>query len=342
MKTQDFGKTKKGESTQLYTLENSNGMEVKITNYGGIITECHIPGDDGSKTDVVLGFDSLAPYLEEHPYFGSLVGRVAGRTTNGTFSLDGQDYKLAVNNDSNHLHGGIEGFDKKVWQAEVSSEEGCDILKLEYTSVDGEEGYPGTLKVNVFYILTQNNELRIGYEAITDKATPLCLTNHSYFNLCGAGSALDHEVQIFADSITSNDDVFTLDDKKTSLDNHAADFRSSARLGDKVPHLAYQHGSNYWINHKQKDSYDIVAICKDPKSGREMTVYSDAPCLQFYTGKFLDGTLKSKTGGVYNPHDGICFECHEYPNGANATEFSSNILRPGDVYKQTTVYQFKA
>jgi aldose 1-epimerase len=336
MKKNNFGTTKKGQSVELYTLENANGMVAKITNYGGIITELIVPTKDGDKVDVVLGFDNLDSYLEEHPYFGCLVGRVAGRISKGKFSLEGKDYSLAINNDSNHLHGGLEGYDKKVWAAEDVSADGTDILKLTLQSPDGEEGYPGTLNITVHYTLNNNNELIIEYKANTDKATPICLTNHSYFNLAGSGTALDHHIKIDADFITDCDEEFTLNDRKDSLDNHSADFRASAILRDKIDGLAYQHGSHYWLNH----SSDTAAVVSVPEKNRTMTVVSDAPCMQFYTGKFMDGTLKAKDGGVYNSFDGICFECQDYPNGANATDFFTNILKPEDTYTQKTLYRF--
>lgn len=341
MRTESFGTTKTGEKVTLFTLTNPSGMIVKITNYGGIITELHLPGKDGKTVDVVLGFKTLQPYLDGHPYFGCIVGRVAGRTTKGTFTLHGKTYQLAINNDSNHLHGGLEGFDKKVWQAKTVAAPGGESLLLTYTSVDGEEGYPGTLETRVTYSLTDDNQLVMEYLATSDQDTPVCLTNHTYFNLCGSGTALGHEMQIMADAITENDNAFTLLDQKVSLENHPADFRTPAVLKDKLAGLFLQHGSHYWLNHTSPGSYDQVAMVRDPSSGVGMRVYSDAPCMQFYTGKFLDSTLPSKDGKTYNAFDGLCFECHDYPNGANAPDFASNILPAGKQYHQKTAYAFE-
>jgi aldose 1-epimerase len=339
-----FGGLPDGTPVDLYTLSNSHGVVCKITNYGGIITEIDVPDRHGTPADIVLGYETLPEYLKRSPYFGALVGRVANRIAKGQFTLDGHTYKLAINNGPNHLHGGLKGFDKVVWKAEPMTRDDGVSLKLSYTSPDGEEGYPGTLKVVVVYTLNEKNELHIDYEATTDKATPVNLTNHTYWNLSGEGEILDHVVTLAADNYTPVDDGLIPTGEIKSVKGTPMDFTSPAAIGFRINELAgkprgYDH--NYVINGGGK-GLAFTARVKDPKSGRVLELWTDQPGVQFYTGNFLDGSIKGKGGKSYGQHAAFCLETQQFPDFVNQPNFPQSTLRPGQAYHQHTYYKFSA
>ena len=341
-----FGKTSDGAAVDLYVLTNSKGMTAKVMTYGAILTELDVPDKNGKTADVVLGFDDLKGYLDGHPYFGSNVGRVANRIAKGKFTLDGKEYTLATNNGPNHLHGGKKGFDKVVWKAEIVPSKEEQAVKFTYVSPDGEEGYPGTLTASVTYTLTDANELRIDYTATTDKATPVNLAHHSYFNLAGAGNGdiLDHEVTINADKYTPADDTLIPTGKIEPVKGTPLDFTKPTAIGKRIGELKGEPGGydlNYVLNGGERKEPHLAAKVHDPKSGRIMEVLTTEPGLQFYTGNFLDGKVKGK-GGVYKKHYGFCMEAQHFPDSVNHPEFPSMILKPGQTYAQTTIYKFTA
>jgi aldose 1-epimerase len=339
-----IGKTKDGTAVDLYVLTNANGMKAKVMTYGAILTELYAPDRDGKLDDVVLGFDNLEDYLKGHPFFGAIAGRVANRIAKGRFTLDGKEYKLAINNGPNALHGGLKGFDKAVWKAEVSLN--GDAVKLTYVSKDGEEGYPGTLHVAVTYQLTDKNELKIHYQATTDKATPVNLSNHTYFDLQGAkpGDILGHELMIAADEYTAVDDTLIPTGEIKAVKGTPLDFTSPTPIGARIEQMkgnpsGYDH--NYVLRGGGK-SLALAVRAYEPKTGRVMEMYTTEPGVQFYTGNFLDGTLKGIGGVVYQKHHGFCLEAQHFPDSVNHPNFPSVILRPGQTYTQTTVYKFSA
>ena len=341
----DFGRTADGTPVELYVLKNGNGVTAKVTTYGAILTELDVPDKDGKPANVVLGFDDLKGYLAGHPFFGATVGRVANRIAKGKFTLDGKEYTLAVNNGPNALHGGLKGLDKKVWKAEPKQEADRVSVKFTCQSPDGEEGYPGTLDVSVTYTLTNANELRIDYAATTDKATPVNLSNHSYFNLAGAdepGDILGHEMMIAADNFTPTDKTLIPTGEIKPVKGTVMDFTEPHPIGAKIEELksfpgGYDH--NYVLNGGGK-SLALAARVRDPKTGRVMEMSTTEPGVQFYTGNFLDGKLKGKGGVPYGKYHGFCLEAQHFPDSVNHPNFPSVILRPGETYKQTTVYKF--
>src|SRR5205807_2915402 len=299
----DFGKTADGAAVEMYELQNSSGAEAKVITYGAILTELHVPDRQGQLADVVMGFDDLAGYLKGHPYFGATVGRVANRIAKGRFTLDGKAYKLAVNNGPNALHGGLKGVDKKVWKAEDHVGPGAVAVKLSYLSPDGEESYPGNLSVTVTYTLTDQNELKIDYTATTDKATPINLTNHSYFNLAGhnAGDILAHELYLDADKYTPADATLIPTGEIRSVKGTPLDFTLPAPIGSRIGELGGSPGGydhNFVLNSGGK-KLALGARARDPKTGRVMEMLTTEPGVQLYTANFLDGTLKGKGGAVY-------------------------------------------
>jgi len=349
----EFGKTKDGTRVELYTLTNAHGMKAKITTYGGVITELDAPDRDGKMGDVVLGFDNLNSYLAGDPYFGALIGRVANRIAKGHFKLDGKEYAVVKNNGPNALHGGVKGFDKVIWKAEPVEAKGGVALQLSYLSPDGEEGYPGNLTVAVTYTLTDDNTLRIDYKATTDKATPVNLTNHSYFNLGGPGSGdiLDEVLTIEADKYTPVDDTMIPTGELKPVKGTPYDFTKPTKIGARIDELkpdpAKDNPGGYDINYvlrmiEEKKVPQLAARVHDPKSGRVMEVYTTEPGLQFYTGNFLDGTLTGKNGVVYKKHQALCLEADHFPDSVNHPDFPSTILEPGKTYTQTTIYKFSA
>jgi aldose 1-epimerase len=323
----------------LYTLTNNNGMSVKITNYGGIVTSILTPDRDGNMADVVLGFDELQSYLDGHPYFGCIVGRYGNRIAKGKFTLDGEEYTLAINNGPNHLHGGIKGFDKVIWDAkEKNFPETCS-LRLRYISPDGEEGYPGNLKVMVSYSLTNDNELILYYKATTDKTTPVNLTHHSYFNLGGTQEdALDHILTITAEKYVAVDENLIPTGELADLDNTVMDFRTSHSIGERIADVEGGYDHTYVLNNK--GNFLKVADVYEANSGRLMEVFTSEPGIQFYSGNFLDGSLTGKNEIVYNQHHGFCLETQHFPDSPNQADFPSTILKPGEVYTHTTIYKF--
>ncbi len=336
-----------GEEIDLYTLRNSQGMEATITNYGGRLVTLCTPDRNGKLDDVVLGFDNLNGYLEKNPYFGALLGRYANRIAIGEFSLNGKVYKLAHNDDANSLHGGVRGFDKVVWKGSESKDATGPALKLSYLSKDGEEGYPGNLNVHVTYSLNDSHELKIEYEASTDKDTVINLTNHSYFDLCGqaAGTILDHEVMINADRFTPvNSHLIPtgeLEDVKGTPFDFKTPVRIGARIDDKDQQLEYALGydHNYVLN-RTGDGLSTAARVREPKSGRVLEVLTTQPGVQFYTGNHLDGSVKGKAGTVYGFRFGFCLETQHFPDSPNQPKFPSTVLKPGQKYQGTTVFKF--
>jgi aldose 1-epimerase len=334
-----FGKLPDRRAVDLYTLTNENGLVAKITNYGTIITELHVPDRNGKFGDVVLGFDNLEQYLKGHPYFGCTVGRVANRIAKGKFTLDGKNYTVATNNGPNHLHGGLVGFDKVFWKAEPQA---GAAVKFTYSSPDGEEGYPGKLDVTVTMTLTDANELRIDYLATTDKPTPVNLTNHSYFNLAERGKILEHELMLAADHFTPWDaDLIPTGEIKLVMGT-PMDFTSPAPMGSRFAELKgtpVGYDVNFVINGGAK-GLTLAARVKEPKSGRVMEVHTTEPGIQLYTANFLDGSLKGKGGVVYEQHTAFCLETQHFPDSINQPKFPSIVLGPGETYRQTTVHKF--
>lgn len=335
-----FGLTQEGDSAFLFTLKNEQDITIKITNYGGIITEIYTPDKNGKTTNIALGFDKLEVYLAGHPYFGALVGRYGNRIAKARFSLDGDSYALAANNGNNTLHGGIKGFDKVIWTPEVIGCNERSVLKLSYVSPDGEEGYPGNLSVTVTYELLMN-QLFITYEAETDKATVLNLTNHSYFNLAGEGSIRDHILYINASRYTPVDDELIPTGELANVEGSPFDFRKPTVIGERFDQLmgepvGYDH--NYVIDGPE-DERRLAAKVLEPKSGRSLEVLTTEPGVQFYTGNFLDGTLKSGNK-VYDQHSGFCLETQHFPDSPNQSTFPNTILRPGEKFVSQTIFKF--
>ena len=334
-----FGKLPDGTAVDLYTLTNANGLVAKVTNYGTIITELHVPDRQGALGDVVLGFDNLAQYVKGHPCFGCTVGRVANRIAKGRFTLDGKGYTLAVNDGPNHLHGGLEGFDKKVWKAEPQP---GAAVKFTYTSPDGEEGYPGALTAVVTMTLTDANELRLDYWATTDKPTPVNLTNHSYFNLAGHGNVLQHGLMVAADYYTPSDSTRIPTGEIKPVKGTPMDFTRPQAIGSRFAQLQdvpVGYDTNYVINGGGKGLV-LAARVQEPESGRAMEVHTTQPGVQLYTANFLDGSLTGKGAVVYRQHAAFCLETQHFPDSVNQPGFPSVILRPGQTYRQTTAFKF--
>jgi len=339
-----FGKLPDGSAAELFTLQNAGGLTAKITNYGTIITELRVPDRSGQMADVVLGFDSVEGYVNGwRPYFGCTVGRVANRIANGRFTLDGKTFQLAVNNGPNALHGGLKGFDKVLWKAEPQS---GAVLKFRHLSPDGDENYPGNLDVEVVMSLTDRNELVLDYTARTDKPTPVNLTNHSYFNLGGAGSGniLDHILTLAASHYTPSDANLIPTGQVKAVEGTPYDFRRPTPIGARFSQIGGDpsgYDNNFVIDGGGK-SLVFAARAHHPGSGRVMETYTTAPAVQLYTANFLDGSLPGKGGKPYGRHAAFCLETQGFPNAVNQPEFPSIILRPGDVYRQTTIYRFSA
>jgi len=342
---EQFGKTKAGKVTSIYTLTNANGCEVKITNYGGIVVSVKVPDRNGKLADVVLGYETLDEYIKNNPYFGALIGRYGNRIAKGKFTLGGKVYTLAVNNGQNHLHGGIVGFDKVLWDAkEIKQAQGVG-LKLTYMSKDGEEGYPGNLAVTVRYLWTNDNELRIEYAATTDQQTVVNLTNHSYFNLAGKGDILGHELMIDADKFTPVDEGLIPTGELRNVAGTPMDFRKATAIGARIEQQDEQLklGPGYdhnWVLNRYDGSLRLVARVYEPTTGRVLEVHTTEPGLQFYCGNFLDGTITGKYATVYNKRHGFCLETQHFPDSPNKPSFPSTVLNPGDKYTSTTIYKF--
>ncbi len=342
------GKEIPGPTVTQYTLTNKNGMVVKCIDYGAIITHIQVPDKDGKLGDVALGFDNLEGYLKGHPYFGSNAGRCANRIAKGKFTIDGKEYTLATNNEPNHLHGGKEGFDKKLWKGEPMMTATGPAVKFTYTSPDGEEGYPGKLSVVMSYTLTDNNEIVVDYRATTDKTTVCNLAHHSYFNLAGhnSGTMLEQKAQFAAKNFTPADDTLIPTGKIEPVANTPFDFTQAKTIGqdlEKAGGKPVGFDLNYVLDKGQTARPELAATMTDPKSGRVLEVFTTEPGLQFYSGNFLDGTNVGKGGAVYKQYNGFCLEPQKFPDSVNKPEWkdkSNTILKPGETYMQTTIYKF--
>ncbi len=344
---QKFGETNDGTPIDIYTLTNKNGAKVSITNYGAIVQSLYVPDKDNKMLDVVLGLDSLKDYIKLSPYFGAIVGRYGNRINKGKFKLNGKEYQLSINDGKNTLHGGIKGFDKRVWQAEEVKSDLGPALKLTYKSADMEEGYPGNLTLTVTYTLTNDNELRLDYNATTDKETILNPTHHSYFNLSGDpnNTILNEKLMIDAEKFTPIDDGLIPTGKLKDVAGTPMDFRQptiiGSRINDNYEQLKFGHGYDHnWVLNDYNGSVRKVASVYDSTSGIFMEVYTDQPGLQFYSGNFLNGTITGKKGIVYKQRTGLCLEAQHFPDSPNEKDFPPVTLKPGDVYKQTTYYKF--
>ena len=343
-----FG-TADGQSVNLYTLTNRNGMEARITNYGGIVVSLTAPDRNNKWADIVLGLNDLDSYLKGHPYFGALIGRYGNRIAKGRFTLNGVEYKLAVNNGENHLHGGLKGFDKVVWTAQSMRTKLGPALSLTYLSKDGEEGYPGNLKVKVVYTLTNNNELRIDYTASTDKDTVINLTHHSYFNLAGEGNGdiLSHVLKLNASRFIPTDAGSIPTGEIRDVQGTPFDFRKPTAIGARINQDDEQikFGGGYdhnWVIDGRAGVLRQAATAFEPTSGRVMDVWTTEPGVQFYTGNFLDGTLTGKSGKPYPRRSGFCLETQHYPDSPNQPKFPTTTLRKDAVYRSTTIYRFSS
>lgn len=350
MTKEPFGKLADGTPVDLFTLANRKGFEAKITNYGGIVVALKAPDKNGQYADVVLGYDDLDGYIKKNPFFGALAGRYANRIGKGQFTLNGQTYKLFVNNGPNSLHGGKVGFDKKVWTAKEQLKDDAVGLELTYVSADGEEGYPGKLTTTVTYWVNNDNELRIDYHATTDKDTVLNITNHSYFNLAGAGNGdvLQHVVMLNADRVTPVDETLIPTGELKAVAGTPLDFTKpmviGARIDDaKDQQMVYGKGydHNFVLNHAPGE-LGLAARVSEPASGRVLEVSTDQPGVQLYTGNFLDGTIKGKGGKVYGRRSGFCLETQHFPDSPNKPNFPTTVLKPGEQFKSTTVFKFSA
>jgi aldose 1-epimerase len=343
-----FGQMPDGTAVDLYTLKNTKGMEVKISTLGGTIVSWTAPDRNGKYDDITLGMDSLQGYLDGVPFFGALVGRYGNRIAKGKFSLNGEEYTLAINNGENALHGGLRGFDKRVWQVS-DFDENKSRLVLHYTSTDGEEGYPGELKVKVVYTLADDNSLKIDYEATTDKATVVNLTNHAYFNFAGLGSSIEnHEVMIAADKFLPVDKGLIPTGELATVSGTPMDFTSFHQISERINDTTFDQialGGGYdhcWVFTDSSSNMKLVAKVKEASSGRQMEVYTTEPGVQFYSGNFLNGSAIGKNGKVYSKRTGFCLETQHFPNSPNQANFPSTVLNPGETYKSSTRYKFSA
>lgn len=334
-----------GTAVDLYTLRNDKGAEARISNYGGIVVSLKVRDRNGKLGDVVLGYDGLAGYLRSSPYFGSFVGRYGNRIARGKFTLNGKEYTLARNNEPNHLHGGVKGFDKVVWEAKPVHSKLGPALELKYVSKDGEEGYPGNLSVTAVYTLTDDNALRLDYTATTDADTTCNLTHHSYFNLAGSGDVLNHQVMIFADQFTPVDANLIPTGELRSLDGSPLDFRHAEKIGARINQAdeQLQLGKGYDHNYvfsKPAGQLGLVARVYEETSGRLMEVFTTEPGMQFYTANFLDGSITGKGGWVYQARNAFCMEPEHFPDSPNQPGFPSTVLKPGETYRNTIIYKF--
>ena len=347
---QSFGKTDAGENVDLYTLRNANGVEAKITNFGGILVSLKVADRNGKFDDVVLGFNDFDNYLKKNaPYLGALIGRYGNRIAKGRFTLNGVEYKLAVNNGENHLHGGIKGFDKVVWTGHEMKTKTGPAVVLTYLSKDGEEGYPGNLNVRVVYTLTNNNEIKIDYSATTDKDTVTNLTHHSYFNLAGEGNGdiLNHLVTINASRFVPTDAGSIPIGELRKVAGTPFDFLKATAIGARInqddEQLKLGNGYDHtWVINGLPGRLRLAATAYEQTAGRVMQVWTTEPGMQFYTGNFLDGTLTGKAGKLYPRRSGFCFETQHYPDSPNHPSFPTTTLRKGATYKSTTIYRFSS
>ena len=348
MRKRPFGKTSDGREIDLYLLKNSTDLEIEITNYGGIVVSLKVPDRRGEIADVVLGYDDLASYEKDKWHFGAAIGRYANRISGGKFRLNGREYTLARNDGANHLHGGITGFEKVVWQARGDSGVERDRLILEYVSKDGEEGYPGKLSARVEYSLNDANEFRIKYSATTDKDTVVNLTNHSYFNLRGAGRGdiLLHQLQLNAGAFTPVNENLIPTGELLDVNRTPFDFTRPEAIGARINQddrqLKFGRGYDHnWVLNRTEDrELSPAANLYEPESGRTMEIFTTEPGMQFYSGNFLDGSVRGKPGKVYGRHSGLCLETQHFPDSPNQPSFPSTILKAGERYESETVFKF--
>jgi aldose 1-epimerase len=344
---EQFGQMPDGTTIEAFTLRNSRGIEVKAITYGGIITSLRIPDREGRFDDVALGYDTLDGYLKTNsPYFGGIIGRYANRIANASFTLDGKTYPLAANNGPNHLHGGNKGFDKVWWKGEDFQNRTGVGVAFEYVSADGEEGYPGKLEIAVTYTLTERNELIVDYFAVSDKPTPVNLTQHTYFNLTGGRrDVLDHEIMVNADRYTPIDSTLIPTGTLSAVEGTPFDFRKPMRIGDRIDSddeqlkLARGYDHNFVLNRPNDDLVQAARV-HDPMTGRVLDVLTTEPGVQFYSGNFLDGTITGKSGTVYARRFGFCLETQHFPDSPNKPQFPSTVLRPGQEYRSQTKFVF--
>jgi aldose 1-epimerase len=335
---ESWGQTGEGQPVDLYTLVSNTGLEVKISTFGGVITEVNAPDKKGNVENVVLGFDSLQPYLETRSFFGAIIGRFGNRIAEGQFTLTDSTYQLSLNNGPNHLHGGTNGFDQKVWEATPENNPEGPALKLEYFSKDGEEGYPGNMDITVTYQL-KGDSLIVEYLANTDKATPVNLTNHSFFNLAGEESILDHELTINADAYTPVNSTLIPTGEIKPVEGTPFDFTEPYPIGDRIDQVPGGYDHNYVLNDAGNKELTFASKLKDPESGRTMEIYTEEPGLQFYSGNFLNGSQKSGDW-VFEQYNGLCLETQHFPDSPNHENFPSTILNPDETYQTTTIMIF--
>ena len=345
MKIEPFGKTAAGEPVDAFILTNKRGLRAKLTNWGAGLVELHTPDRDGALADITLGFDTLDRYLVKHPHFGVTTGRFANRIARGKFTLDGVTHQLATNNGANHLHGGPNGMDKRVWRAEPLAEK--NAVRFSYTSPDGEEGYTGTMKISVAYTLTDDDALRLDYEATTDKPTVLNLTNHAYWNLAGAGEGdvLGHEVTLHARRFIPVDAAGIPSGGIAAVAGGPMDFTRAKKLARDFAQMTVAPGGYdhcYVIDHAAPGALTLAGEAFDPRSGRVLAVSTTEPGIQLYTGNFLDGSVVGKGGKAYKKNYGFCLETQHYPDAPNRPNFPSTVLRPGGTFRSTTVHHFSA
>ncbi|MFC2084745.1 aldose epimerase family protein [Bacteroidota bacterium] len=349
IKKSSFGKLDDGSEIYLYTMTNKDNSEVQITNYGAAVVAVKVPDKKGIIEDVVLGFEKLEDYVKIRGFYGAIVGRYGNRIGKGKFTLEGKEYFLSVNDGENHLHGGIKGFDRVTWRVESFSADKNAKLRLSYLSADGEEGYPGNLKVEVVYTFTSNNELKIEYKIKTDKATVINITNHAYFNLSGnlKENILNHELMLNADYFIPVDNGLIPAGEIKSVKNTPMDFTKSHSIGDRINEeneqlkygLGYDHN---WIVKDEGKDLKLAGTLYEPKSGRFMEIYTTEPGIQFYSGNFMDGSHSGHNGIVYNYRYAMCLETQHYPDSPNHNNFPSTVLKPGEIYESTTIYKFSS
>ncbi|MFC1783959.1 aldose epimerase family protein [Planctomycetota bacterium] len=342
-----FGVTPEGAEVELYSLVNAQGLEARIMTYGAILVSLETPDRNGALKDITLGYDTLDEYIKNNPYFGATIGRYGNRIGKGKFTLEGAEYALAANDGENHLHGGLKGFDKVVWDAEVVKSQEGPTVKFSYLSEDGEEGYPGNFQCTVIYTLTNKNELKISYEAETDKTTVVNLTHHSYFNLTGAGQRdiLEHELMLNADRFTPVDEGLIPMGELRTVKGTPMDFTTAtaigARINDEYEQLKLGQGYDHnWVLNKTQGELSLAARVYEPSSGRVMEIYTTEPGIQFYSGNFLDGSNVGKGGRTYQHRYGFCLETQHFPDSPNQPDFPSVTLRPGEKYTHLTVHKF--
>jgi aldose 1-epimerase len=348
IKEEAFKGMHKGKPTALYTLKNKKGAIAQITNFGAKIVSIYVPDRKGNMADIVLGYESIEGYIKGNPYFGAICGRYANRIANGKFTIDGKEYQLPVNNGPNSLHGGPEGFNNQVFDAKgVEHTAYGQAVVMTYTSKDGEMGYPGTLNLKITYTLTDNNELRLNYEATTDKATHVNICSHSFFNLSGEGQGdiLGHEMMINADKFTPVSDVLIPTGELKPVTGTPMDFTKSTvvgkRIDDNYDQLSYGKGYDHnWVLNKKPGELGLAAVCYDPATGRVMEVFTTQPGVQLYTGNWLDGSDKGKGGKAYQMRWALCLETQNFPDSPNKPAFPSTLLKPGETYKHSCVHKF--